>query len=157
MSHSTQSTEHVVYQETVWPSLLSTVPLAILVPSIALVVTPFTDFVVATLAGACAFVLALLTVLSLAPKIRISQGKDGLMLFVNSAVISSDYISKIELVDRPRVRAERGPLLDARSFRAFQPSVEGMVKIQISDESDRTPYWIFSTRNPKAIAEALKK
>ena len=30
-----------------------------------------------------------------------------------------------------------------------------MVKVEITDERDQTPYWLFSTKRPEELVEAL--
>ena len=147
----------VLYQETVWPSLMAAIPFVLIAPAVALVVTPFTDFVVATLAGSFVFVICLITLLALSPKIRVSKSATQVLLHVNSATIDTNHIGIVSIVEKHAVRAERGPLLDARSFRVFQPSVAQMLKLTVVDEADKTPYWLISTRNPLALKTALKK
>ena len=50
---------------------------------------------------------------------------------------------------------ERGPKLDARAFTSFQASVKGMIRIELLDPSDPTPYWLFSSNNPDDLKAAL--
>jgi len=157
VSNSTQTPNQVIYRETVWPSFAAVSPLIIVAPSFALVVTPFTDFVVATLVGSVMFVITLLVVLSIAPKIAVVSEGRGAFLQVNAARIGTNHISSVEIIAKSDVRQERGPKLDARSFRVFQPSVAAMVKIHLKDPADSTPYWLVSTRDPEAIKAALKK
>ncbi len=157
MSNSTQTPDEVLYRETVWPSLIASLPIALIAPAVALVVTPFTDFVLATLAGSFAFVICLIALLALSPKIRVSKTEGRIHLHVNSATIDSKHIGAIELIEKQQVRNERGPSLDARSFRVFQPSVPQMLKLQVIDEADATPYWLVSTRDPKNLKAALTK
>ena len=157
MSDSNQTPTQVIYQETVWPSLMAALPIGLIAPAIALVVTPFTDFVVATLAGSLVFVICLIALLALSPKIRVSKNATQVLLHVNAATIDREHIGVVTLVEKQDVRAERGPLLDARSFRVFQPSVAQMLKLSVIDEADETPYWLISSRNPKALIAALKK
>lgn len=157
MSNSTQTPNQVTYRETVWPAFIAVLPTVIVAPSIALVVSPFTDFVVATLAGSVAFVICLLIVLSTSPKIAVATDNRDTYLQVNAARIGANHISSVDIVSKSEVRQERGPKLDARSFRVFQPSVAEMVKVHLNDPDDATPYWLVSTRNPEALKAALKK
>ncbi|MEY4348713.1 MAG: hypothetical protein RL719_10 [Actinomycetota bacterium] len=157
MSNSNPTPYEVLYRETVWPSLFALLPAILLAPAVGLVITPFTDYVVATLVGSSVFVLALVVVLSLAPKIVVMQSDRKIFLQVNSANIEASHISSAQVIAKGEARAERGPKLDARSFRVFQPSVSEMLKVNLSDERDSTPYWLVSTRNPVALKAALKK
>jgi len=157
VSDSNQTQKQVIYRETVWASWLSTLPVVLIAPSLAFVVIPFTDFVIATLIGSSALVVCLVVVLALAPKIVVVQEDREILLQVNAARIRTSHISSVEIISKSEVRAERGPKLDARSFRVFQPSVPQMIKIHLQDENDPTPYWLVSTRNPSALKAALRK
>ena len=157
MSNSTQKPYEVLYRETVWPSLVALMPAILLAPAVGLVITPFTDFVVATLVGSSAFVLTLVIVLSFAPRILVMKTDRKIYLQVNAASIEASHISSAAIITKSAVRKERGPALDARSFRVFQPSVSEMLKVNLSDARDATPYWLVSTRNPEALKAALKK
>ena len=157
MSDSTLTPNQVIYSETVWPSWFAMSPIVLIAPSIALVITPFTDFVVATLAGSVAFVFCLIAVLAMAPKIVVTKNRNQITLHVKNAAIDAKHIGSITVITKDEVRAERGPRLDARSFRVFQTSVSEMVKIHIDDKEDPTPYWLLSTRNPSQLIMALEK
>jgi hypothetical protein len=52
--------------------------------------------------------------------------------------------------------SERGPRLDARAFVALK-ALSGLVKVQVEDSNDPTPYILISTRRPTQLAEALNK
>ena len=51
--------------------------------------------------------------------------------------------------------AERGVRLDARAWLMIRGSIGPVVKVQVVDERDPTPYWIVSTRRPEQIVEAI--
>jgi hypothetical protein len=50
---------------------------------------------------------------------------------------------------------ERGQRLDARAWLLIRGWVGPVVKIVVADESDPTPYWLVSTRNPAAFVSAI--
>jgi hypothetical protein len=52
--------------------------------------------------------------------------------------------------------AERGPKLDSRAYLALQSSKRGLIKLEIVDPADPTPYWLFSTGDPNGLLEAIK-
>jgi hypothetical protein len=99
----------------------------------------------------------LVIVLSFAPKILVMKTDRKIFLQVNAASIEASHISSADIITKSAVRIERGPALNARSFRVFQPSVAEMLKVNLSDARDATPYWLVSTRNPEALKAALKK
>jgi hypothetical protein len=50
---------------------------------------------------------------------------------------------------------QRGRLLDARAWLLIRGWVGPVVKIDLADASDPTPYWIVSTRTPDALVAAI--
>ncbi|NEM90266.1 DUF3093 domain-containing protein [Galbitalea soli] len=51
---------------------------------------------------------------------------------------------------------ERGPQLDARAWLVIRGWIKPVVKVVVKDESDPTPYWLISTRDPEAIVRAVE-
>jgi hypothetical protein len=60
------------------------------------------------------------------------------------------------VIAKDQIFQERGPKLEPAAFKVFQGTVKTAVKIEISDPSDPTPYWIISTRKPIQLASALE-
>ena len=87
------------------------------------------------------------------PVIEVSDG----YLKVGRARLPIKLISGVIEVPKGEVFAEKGPKLDARAYVRLQPSVSGLLKVQITDKNDPTPYWLFSSRNPKLLALKLKE
>jgi hypothetical protein len=52
--------------------------------------------------------------------------------------------------------AERGPNLDARAWTRFRAGIGAVVRLEIVDDADPTPYWLFSTRRPELLVSALR-
>jgi Protein of unknown function (DUF3093) len=52
---------------------------------------------------------------------------------------------------------QRGPKLDARAWLVIRGWISPVVKIDVNDESDPTPYWLVSTRHPADLVAALAK
>ena len=53
--------------------------------------------------------------------------------------------------------AERGVHLDARAWLVIRGWVSPVVKIDLDDADDPTPYWLVSTRHPRDLVAALNK
>lgn len=51
---------------------------------------------------------------------------------------------------------ERGQRLDARAWLLLRGWVTPVVKVELNDPHDPTPYWLVSTRHPEKIVEALE-
>jgi hypothetical protein len=52
---------------------------------------------------------------------------------------------------------QRGPQLDARAWLVIRGWISPVVKVDVLDASDPTPYWLVSTRHPNDLISALKR
>lgn len=50
---------------------------------------------------------------------------------------------------------QRGPKLDARAWLLIRGWISPVVRIEVTDPADPTPYWVVSTRNPDALVAAI--
>lgn len=71
------------------------------------------------------------------------------------ARIDRSFISDVTGFDAPGSFAQRGHLLDVRAFLMLRPWVKTVVRVEIADPSDPTPYWLVSTRHPQSLAALL--
>jgi hypothetical protein len=78
-------------------------------------------------------------------------------LRVGSAVIPVQYLGAAFVISNQDAFAERGRNLNPRAFTRFQIGVNQLVKIEITDLEDPTPYWLISTRNPELLVSFLRK
>jgi hypothetical protein len=51
--------------------------------------------------------------------------------------------------------AERGTRLNGLAYLCIRGWVDPVVRIEITDPSDPTPYWLTSTRRPEQLAKVL--
>ena len=96
------------------------------------------------------FTFELLLVLR-APLILVTESE----LLVGRARIDRKHLGAASSINSEDAFAERGHRLDARAYTSFQTSIRTMVKVEISDSTDPTPYWLFSSRNSERLAELL--
>lgn len=52
---------------------------------------------------------------------------------------------------------QRGPKLDARAWLVIRGWISTVVKVDVLDSGDPTPYWLVSTRHPNDLIAALQK
>jgi hypothetical protein len=78
-------------------------------------------------------------------------------LSIGQASIETKYLGKAEVVSPQEAFLERGVKLDSRAFTKFQIGVKQLVKIEILDKQDPTPYWLIATRNPEVLAGLINK
>jgi hypothetical protein len=85
------------------------------------------------------------------PKITVSASE----VRVGRAHISRKLLGTAYVVEKQDQFLAKGPQLDARAYLSLQPSVSGLVRMEIKDPKDPTPYWLFSTRKPELVAELI--
>jgi len=154
--HSSDSARVIEFNERVYPSVLALLPTTLLTPSVALVTLPFLDAWIAALIGLSATVAALALALLNSPVIRLSAESGEQVLRVGQAAIEKRYISKITLIEPAGKRAALSTGLNALAFVRIQSGVPGLVRVDINDVSDPTPYWVFSARKGTELQEALE-
>jgi hypothetical protein len=76
---------------------------------------------------------------------------------VGKAVIPVSDLGEPFVIERSQAFQERGQKLNPAAYISFQIGVKGLVKIEVRDSNDPTPYWLFSTRRPEQLVAALKK
>lgn len=80
---------------------------------------------------------------------------DDKTLQVGNARIELKHLGKVRAVSSEESFSERGPKLNARAFTKFQPSVKTLVRVEVKDPNDPTPYWLFSSRRGAEIVDRL--
>lgn len=79
------------------------------------------------------------------------------ILKCKGASIERRYVGDVLVIQKSEIFDELGRKLDARAWLSVQASIKCLVKIEISDKNDPTPYWLVSTRKPELLVAALKK
>jgi len=74
---------------------------------------------------------------------------------VGRATITRKLLGNVTVIDKQDQHLAKGPQLDARAYLSLQPSVSGLIRLEIKDPKDPTPYWLFSTRKPDLVAELI--
>ena len=76
-------------------------------------------------------------------------------LYVGNAKIECKFIKKAIVLNKTDYLRVRGPKADPASFSATRFWISTGVKVELSDKSDPTPYWLISSRKGKALAACL--
>lgn len=92
-----------------------------------------------------------LILIATSPLIEVSAGE----FVAGRAHVPIELISNVTLFRDEEASLQRGRLLDARAWLLIRGWVSPVVKIEISDATDPTPYWIVSTRTPDALVSAI--
>ncbi|MGX5680334.1 DUF3093 domain-containing protein [Schumannella luteola] len=142
----------VKYAERLWPAPWLYLATALVIPASLLVFLPISEvagIVVAVVLYAGCVALLLLA----APRIEVTESE----LVAGKARIPLSLVGAIATARGDDARQERGPGLDARAWLLIRGWVDPVVKVQITDPQDPTPYWLLSTRRPDALAAALRQ
>jgi len=76
-------------------------------------------------------------------------------LRVGRATIERGFLGKATAFRGKEATAARGTRLNGLAFLCIRGWVDPVVRIEIEDPSDRTPYWLASTRHPEQLIAAL--
>jgi hypothetical protein len=110
---------------------------------------------ISQLAGiVCAIVLygAIVVILVVTtPVVEVTDAEFG----AGRAHLPLAIVKEVEAFEGRDATAERGVRLDARAYLLIRGWIPSVVRVDLDDPSDPTPYWLVSTRHPKALAAAL--
>jgi hypothetical protein len=139
------------YRERLWPAPWVFFATALVIPASLLVFLPIsllTGVAVAiVLYGAIVGVLLLTT-----PVIEVTS--EGFR--AGRARIDPRFIGAVQAFEGQDAVAQRGVELDARAWLLLRGWITGVVRVEIDDPDDPTPYWLVSSRRPAELARALK-
>lgn len=76
-------------------------------------------------------------------------------LHVGDAVVPLRFLGHAELVPRENRRAALGPELDPSAHVLLRAWVRSVVRIEITDPDDPTPYWVFTVRDAPGLLAAI--
>ena len=141
----------VRYHERVWPSLWMFLVGLLVIPSVILVFAPI-NLPVGIILGIAVYLGYVALLISGSPIIEVRDDH----LRVGSARVPARFVGRATpLTTRDDARRAAGPELDARAWLCLRGWVSTSVRVQIDDVSDPVPYWLFSTRRPNEVAEAI--
>jgi hypothetical protein len=78
-------------------------------------------------------------------------------LTVGRASIERRFVGAVDSFRGPEATAERGTRLNALAYLCIRGWIDPVVKIEITDPSDQTPYWLASSRRPDELTAALSR
>ena len=124
----------------------------LVVPAIWLITLPIVGEFSIVMALAV-WLVVIATMLARSKRLVISEQ----IFTAGSAQIPLNLLGESEIIAPESMQAQLGPQLDARAYLCFKSGKKGLVKITVSDKSDPTPYWLVSTKDPRALVAALAK
>lgn len=140
----------MTYRERLWPALWIYLATALAIPATLLVFLPISILagviVAAVLYGAIVAVLLLTT-----PTVEVSDGE----LRAGRARIPLRLVGEVRTAHGPDAVHERGIGLHADAWLLIRGWIPDVVRVELVDPDDPTPYWLISSRRPEALAAAI--
>jgi len=144
------SSSEVLYSEKLWPSVWIWIVVVGLSGAGVLMFGPISP---ATGIIAAVVLLAIMTIMLVLSTPTITVTADTVR--VGRASIDRKFVGSVEAFKKAEATAERGPRLNGLAYMCFRGWIDPVVKIEITDPADRTPYWLASSRRPDELVSAL--
>ena len=139
------------YRERLWPSPWIYIVLALVIPASVLVFMPINGLVgIITGIALYAGLAGLLT--ATAPLLQVNEHQ----LVAGRASLPLGLVGVATGFEGAEATLERGQRLDARAWLLIRGWVGPVIRIEVADPTDPTPYWLVSTRHPDAIISAIR-
>ncbi|TQJ36204.1 DUF3093 domain-containing protein [Arthrobacter sp. SLBN-122] len=142
----------VIYREKLWPNAWIWIIAAGVSAAGILVFAPISMAAGYTAALVLFAIIAVLLVLS-TPVIMVTADT----LTVGRATIERRFVGAVQEFRAGEATAERGTRLNGLAYLCIRGWIDPVVKIEITDPADRTPYWLASTRHPDQLTAALTR
>ena len=139
------------YKERVLPSFVALLPLVLLLPTAYFTLLPFNELA-GLLLGPLFLAAILVSIFFAAPVIEVANDE----IAVGDTEVPLKFVSKITIIEAKDGFEERGVRLSPAAYARFQMGVKTMVKIELSDPDDKTPYWLISSKNPQGVVAAFE-
>lgn len=140
-----------IYRERLWPAPWVFIATALVVPASLLVFLP-----ISIEAGIiCAIVLygaIVVTLLLTTPTVEVTVDSFA----AGRALLPRAAVGAVDAFQGADATAQRGTALDARAWLLLRGWIPGVVRVELDDAHDPTPYWLVSSRRPARLAAALR-
>jgi len=144
----TKTSNSAPYSERVIPGLSFFFATLFVPTALYLIVLAFDDFW-ALLTFVLTEVFIVCLGLFAAPTLKLTSEE----LSIGKVQIPTKYIKNVTAIEKSAQQSEKGPKLHPAAYIRFQVGVQGLLKIELNDPSDPTPYWLISSRNPELVAK----
>ncbi|WP_426766876.1 DUF3093 domain-containing protein [Pseudarthrobacter sp. 1G09] len=140
------------YREKLWPNVWIWIIAAGISAAGILVFAPISMFAGITAAVVLFVIIAVLLIVS-TPTLLVT----GETFTVGRATIERKFVGSVEPFSGGEATAERGTRLNGLAYLCIRGWIDPVVKVEITDPADKTPYWLTSTRHPEELAAALTR
>jgi hypothetical protein len=140
----------LIYRERLLPGPMIFVITALVIPASLLVFLPI-NMTVGVICAAVLYTTCVVLLVIGSPRIEVTDA----MLVAGRARLPLPNIGDARGFTGTEATQQRGPKLDARAWLVIRGWISPVVKIDVNDASDPTPYWLVSTRHPADLVAAL--
>lgn len=141
-----------IYRERLWVSIGVLLAVALVIPAAILVFLPINP-TVGVLTGVAIFLVIGALLVFTSPQLEVTDTE----FRAGGARVPRDLIGRVEAFREPEATVQRGLKLDARAWLLIRGWIGPVVKVELNDPRDPTPYWLISTRKPEELARALSE
>ncbi len=139
------------YRERLYPSTSMLLGLSLSAPMVLLAALPL-GLGAASFAAICVTSIIIIGSFYFSPMVILDQ-----QLIARRLTLPLDILGHLTIYeDRDEVRMQLGPHLNANAKLAIRGDIGKLLKVQIIDPLDPTPYVLISTRQPEKLASALR-
>lgn len=142
--------QDVLYEERLWPSPWIWLIAAGFSSATIVMFAPISMGVGYGAAAVTAVIVFTLLILS-TPRITVTAST----LTVGRASIEREYLGAVEWFTADDATYQRGPGLNGLAYLCIRGWISPVVRIEVTDPEDRTPYWLTSSRTPERLVAAL--
>lgn len=139
------------YRERLWPSFWPFLATALVIPATILVFWPI-DVTVGIVVALALYGAIVAGLLATAATVEVADGQ----LRAGRARLPISVIGQVTQAEADEAFLERGQRLDARAWLLLRGWIDPVVRIELTDEHDPTPYWLISTRRPQQLTAAIE-
>lgn len=139
-----------IYSEKLWPSWWVWIVVIGIAGACILVLAPIS--IAAGYTGAILVFLVLAGILiATTPAVVVTPRE----LRAGRAVLPREFVGSVEAFTGDEATAERGTRLNGRAYLCMRGWISPVVRVDLDDPEDPTPYWLVSTRRPAKLVAAL--
>ncbi|GAB3286239.1 DUF3093 domain-containing protein [Sinomonas notoginsengisoli] len=147
-----RSTDPVVYSEKLWPAWWVWVVVAGISAAGILVFAPIS--MAAGYTGAVVLLVILGgALIASTPAVVVTASS----LRAGRATVPLKFTGSAEGFSGDEATAERGPRLNGLAYLCIRGWIPSVVRVELTDPEDRTPYWLVSSRHPAKLVAALNE
>jgi hypothetical protein len=140
------------YRERLWAAPWIFISTALVMPAAILVFLPIN--IAAGIITAVVLEVAVLILIAVgSPTIEVTDKT----LIAGRALLPLEFVGTIAAYRDDEATDQRGLLLDARAWLLIRGWISPVIRVEITDPDDPTPYWIVSSRTPEALVKAIDR